>query len=745
MRTKVTMLLAAIVSIAIAISSITAEPYYQTKEDYKNGTGGIIRLDRPSDFKMPQVEAASMVPGPPDVEAIWTGATQWMNGINWNGGETFGGSIGKGVNFFGSNLADDDYVPIRIIFQTGAPNQTLCQIFRRDLAYASSGVGTFPGSAWDISNPGSPRRLNMCFVEDNNSAPANGTWDPNGVGAPTYGKREYIYVMLSSYDGTGTTYAGFDGNDGAFGMDILYNWWPLVAGGHTFFENQPCTLTINAYYITDFSVIVEESDTSKEVNLSWDYVGTAAVDSFLVYRGTSFPAATQIAALNGSTFAYTDATLSLGQEYYYRIDAKNNSRAKVGSSKELRVPAEVAEDLNFVGHWNGRSLYGGCWGYTDSATGHEYALLACRNEGVSIIDIEVDPPVEVGFMPMMAFGNDSKEVKVYRHYAIMTCEYEYTQIFNIANPAAPVKVSNVPNVAGGDGLHGSHNNMVNGRYLYIVGNHDVGNLEIFDIINPAMPVKLGGEFGDFYYHDIDYYQDTVIAFGIYGEGIDLINVGNKAAPILIKEFNYTGSGSHNGEFLQGTSFVAIGDEIGTTGNHTRMFDLRDLDNIDLIADIIVDPNAVAHNCYARNDTLYIAHYSEGIRMWDVSDPFNPVELGYYDTYLPAQFGYVGVWNVFPFFASGKIIASDMQSGLFVLKPPTPPGCCIGNRGDVNGDGTNLNILDLTFCVDRIFRGGPAAACPEEADVNSDNAQINILDLTFIVDRIFRGGPMPGPC
>jgi hypothetical protein len=73
------------------------------------------------------------------------------------------------------------------------------------------------------------------------------------------------------------------------------------------------------------------------------------------------------------------------------------------------------------------------------------------------------------------------------------------------------------------------------------------------------------------------------------------------------------------------------------------------------------------------------------------------------------------------------------------------GCCIGNRGDMNFDGTDANILDLTFIVDRLFRGGPIPACIEESDVNSDCAPSNILDLTFLVDRLFRGGAAPAPC
>ena len=89
---------------------------------------------------------------------------------------------------------------------------------------------------------------------------------------------------------------------------------------------------------------------------------------------------------------------------------------------------------------------------------------------------------------------------------------------------------------------------------------------------------------------------------------------------------------------------------------------------------------------------------------------------------------------------------DIPEIVFTSMATAGAVCCIGIPGDLNGDGNDVNILDLTFIVDYIFRGsGDPGSCPEESDVNGDGFGPNILDLTFMVDFIFRGGPLPGPC
>jgi hypothetical protein len=70
------------------------------------------------------------------------------------------------------------------------------------------------------------------------------------------------------------------------------------------------------------------------------------------------------------------------------------------------------------------------------------------------------------------------------------------------------------------------------------------------------------------------------------------------------------------------------------------------------------------------------------------------------------------------------------------------GCC-NLRGDVNNDGI-VNVADLTYLVNFLFKGGPKPPCLEEADVNGDGV-VNVADLTYMVNYYFKGGPAPKPC
>ncbi|MBD3380996.1 MAG: hypothetical protein GF404_02240 [candidate division Zixibacteria bacterium] len=64
----------------------------------------------------------------------------------------------------------------------------------------------------------------------------------------------------------------------------------------------------------------------------------------------------------------------------------------------------------------------------------------------------------------------------------------------------------------------------------------------------------------------------------------------------------------------------------------------------------------------------------------------------------------------------------------------------GGCGDANADGIN-DASDVSFVMNYMFNGGPAPDPPESADVNCDT-KVNMLDLVFLVDFVFRDGHDP---
>nr|WP_246407573.1 hypothetical protein [Geomicrobium halophilum] len=134
--------------------------------------------------------------------------------------------------------------------------------------------------------------------------------------------------------------------------------------------------------------------------------------------------------------------------------------------------------------------------------------------------------------------------------------------------------------------------------------------------------------------------------------------------------------------------------------YTRIYDIKDESNPKLISDFRtensleqIDPEErlpgtyTVHDPKVKGNTLYLSHYSDGIRMVDISDPYNPEEMA---SYVPES---ANVWGVFLY--NNYILGSDMGQGLKVVEanrgggppdwvdPPGPPDW-------VNPPGHNAN-------------------------------------------------------
>nr|MBN2276383.1 agmatine deiminase family protein [candidate division Zixibacteria bacterium] len=61
-------------------------------------------------------------------------------------------------------------------------------------------------------------------------------------------------------------------------------------------------------------------------------------------------------------------------------------------------------------------------------------------------------------------------------------------------------------------------------------------------------------------------------------------------------------------------------------------------------------------------------------------------------------------------------------------------------GDADGSGA-INILDVTFLINYLYKDGPSPSPVEAADVNKSGA-VNILDVTYLINYLYKDGPEP---
>jgi hypothetical protein len=181
--------------------------------------------------------------------------SRWVSGTNWGGSLLFGG-VDLGANFFGSTLGDADLVDIQTIWQdqadvTANGYASKGQTYRRDQGwpYPAGGIGELPFSAYDMTDPDNPRKVNVCFVEDANNGSANLIWDMgwDGSAFAALGGREYTFFMLSDYN------EGADYNDTNWGpaSDVVFAMWPSARGSHTYLE---APFTMNFYVSKPMSI-----------------------------------------------------------------------------------------------------------------------------------------------------------------------------------------------------------------------------------------------------------------------------------------------------------------------------------------------------------------------------------------------------------------------------------------------------------------------------------------------------------
>jgi len=324
----------------------------------------------------------------------------------------------------------------------------------------------------------------------------------------------------------------------------------------------------------------------------------------------------------------------------------------------------ISQNTQLLGTWNGAFDYADLWGYTDPLTGREYALLVARLTGLHVIDI-TDPrnPVQVGFV---ASGGVALDVKVYKQYAIVINANSPAQIIDIADPANPTVVSTV-HVGEENENGGAHNCYVDGDYLYVVGNNGAGGLIIYELSDPSNPRRAGEFQPSGFLHDIYVYNDIAYVPNINTGEVFILDVSDKDEPRPLSSFS-VGGAVHSVWTTDDANHLFVSKEQIGDGT-TLVFDISDLNNVKQVAEYVVNRDVPAHNFYIQGNLLFLSHLAAGLRVVDISDPTQPIGVGFYDTF-PDVLPFRGLWGVYVF-ESGVIIVSDRDNGLLIIRQLDP--------------------------------------------------------------------------
>ncbi|SNY95125.1 choice-of-anchor B family protein [Flagellimonas pacifica] len=333
------------------------------------------------------------------------------------------------------------------------------------------------------------------------------------------------------------------------------------------------------------------------------------------------------------------------------------------------------------------------WGWTDSTTNNEYAIIGFDN-GTAFVDISnTENPIYLGKLPTATTSSTWRDVKVYGDYAFIVAEatdhgmqiFDLKRLRDVANPPEEFAAD-----ARYTGFGNAHNVVINEEmgFAYVVGTarNDAfnGGVHFVDIQNTTSPNGVGGYGANGYTHDaqvVTYdgpdtdYTGREIFIGANENQIAIVDITDKSNPTGIQTLVYSNIGyTHQGWFTEDQRFFILGDELDETdfgfNSRTLVFDLMDLDNPVLHTTYLGPTSAIDHNGYVLGDEFFLANYTAGMRVLDISDIANEnvTEKAFFDSY-PADdtAGFNGVWSVYPFFQSGKIILNDINSGLFVIQ------------------------------------------------------------------------------
>ncbi|MEO1369327.1 MAG: choice-of-anchor B family protein, partial [Acidobacteriota bacterium] len=343
--------------------------------------------------------------------------------------------------------------------------------------------------------------------------------------------------------------------------------------------------------------------------------------------------------------------------------------------------------LSAIGGGSGNDM----WGWKHEASGREFALVG-RSNGTAFVEItNPETPVYVGNLPTQGTSAAWRDIKVYQDHAFIVADFAGNhgmQVFDLSQLLTSPPGVTFSNTALYDSFRRAHNIVINEEtgYAYAVGS-DVcsGGLHMIDIRTPTSPTEAGCYSDDAYTHDAQCviyngpdpdHQGSEICFASNEDTLTIVDVTDKANPQLISRTGYAGSGyTHQGWLTEDHRRFVLDDEFDeiNSGHNTRTY-VWDLENLELPSVQLTYDSpfpSIDHNLYVMGRHVYQANYSIGLRILEIESSGILSEVAFFDSHPESNSSQGGAWSVYPFFENGVVAISDINRGLFLLRPDLP--------------------------------------------------------------------------
>ena len=434
---------------------------------------------------------------------------------------------------------------------------------------------------------------------------------------------------------------------------------------------------------------------------------------------------------------------------------------------------EAPFNATLVGRFDQAANYADVWGEGDFA----YLARFGVNE-INIVDIS-DPtaPTLAATYDSAVGGASAQDVKV--HNGLMFVGLERVnpgaQIVDVRDPFNPVKLTDVTVRSA------VHNVFFDDGWLYLVDSEqnqiDIVDLRNYNPDNPPAVISTSTyrllNVGNQFVHDITVQDDRLYASAWDSIRIyDVSDLANQAPSFM---GSAQGNAVHAAWPTSDNRFVVVSEE--RSGGGLTLYELDDNGttvSLTLRDSLTLESSRAlsVHNPVVVGNTVYVSWYTAGLQVLEI-DPVSATwdVVASYDTSpLTGQNGFFdGNWGVYPFLGADRILASDVQGGLFVIDvdpmllsfeypngqpatatsgTPTSLSVEIANVGSplnpatavlqASIDGNAQAPIPLTPVGDGIFTADlPGAPCGSviEYSVTAENDQGTVF--TDPVDGVFR--------